>query len=83
MLCEDIVIEIAGRKIVIDESIIKILNEYVRTAMGLDELAKRLGLDGWEQAYEFVKKIPAWVMWISPTYYMIERKKCKKTSPET
>ncbi|MEL9929777.1 MAG: hypothetical protein QXJ51_01095 [Sulfolobales archaeon] len=78
MLCEDISVEIGGRKIVIDENIIRILNEYVKTSMSLEELAKRLELESWEQAYEFLKKIPAWIMWISPTYYMIERKKCEK-----
>lgn len=81
MACEDIVVEVAGRKIVIDENIVKILNEYVRTSFSLEELAKRLGLDNWEQAYEFIKKVPAWVMWISPTHYMIEKKRCReKTS---
>jgi hypothetical protein len=80
MLCDDIVVEVKGKKIVIDENIVKILNEYVKTATSLEELAKKLGLEGWEEAYEFIKKVPAWILWITPTHFMIERKKCEKKS---
>jgi hypothetical protein len=80
MLCEDIVVEVRDKKIVIDENIVKILNEYVKTATSLEELAKKLGLEGWEEAYEFIKKVPAWILWITPTHFMMERKKCEKTS---
>jgi hypothetical protein len=80
MPCQEISVEVADKKIIIDENIIKILNEYVKTSMSLEKLAEKLGLENWEQAYEFIKKIPAWVMWVTPTYYRIYREKCKKSS---
>ncbi|MEM0091228.1 MAG: hypothetical protein QW232_00050 [Saccharolobus sp.] len=52
-----------GREIEINDDVITILNEYVRTQITLEELSKRLGLSGWEEAYELVKLVPAWIMW--------------------
>lgn len=52
-----------GREIEINDDVIAVLNEYVRTQITLEELAKRLGLSGWEEAYELIKLVPAWVMW--------------------
>lgn len=59
-----------GREIILDEHTIRVLNRYVRTQMTLEELAKELGLSSWEEAYELVKKAPAWVMWIP---YVIQK----------
>lgn len=53
-----------GREVVLDEHAIRVLNKYVRTQMTLEELAKELGLAGWEEAYEVVLKVPSHVMWI-------------------
>ncbi|BDB97701.1 hypothetical protein [Saccharolobus caldissimus] len=52
-----------GREIEINDDVISVLNEYVRTQITLEELAKRLGLSGWEEAYELIKLVPAWIMW--------------------
>jgi len=52
-----------GREVILDEDAIKVLNEYVRTQMTLEQLAKRLNLANWEEAYELVKQVPAFVMW--------------------
>ncbi|MDT7862121.1 MAG: hypothetical protein RRA45_07900 [Saccharolobus sp.] len=52
-----------GREIEINDDVIAVLNEYVRTQITLEELAKRLGLSGWEEAYELIKLVPAWIMW--------------------
>lgn len=52
-----------GREVVINEENIKILNRYAKTQMTLEELASQLGLTGWEEAYELVKQLPAWVFW--------------------
>lgn len=52
-----------GREVIIDDEAIKALNEYVRTQLTLEQLAKRLGLSGWEEAYELIKQVPAWIMW--------------------
>ncbi|MCY0860262.1 MAG: hypothetical protein OWQ54_07515 [Sulfolobaceae archaeon] len=52
-----------GKEVDINDDAVKILNEYVRTQMTLEELAKNLGLSGWEEAYELIKQVPAWIMW--------------------
>jgi len=53
----------SGREVIIDENVIKILNKYARTEMTLEQLARELGLSGWEEAYELVKLVPAYLMW--------------------
>ncbi|TRN01173.1 hypothetical protein DJ527_06085 [Sulfolobus sp. F1] len=53
----------SGREVEINDDIVTILNEYVRTQITLEELAKRIGLSGWEEAYELIKTVPAWIMW--------------------
>ena len=77
MECEVYVVKIGDKEIVIDEEIVKILNEYVRTEYTLEKLAEALGLDSWEEAYEFVKKVPAWIMWIPYTMWKVYVEKCK------
>ncbi len=60
----------AGDKVVeINEEVLAILQRYVKTEMTLEELAAKLGLDGWEEAYDFVKNVPAWILWIPPTLW--------------
>lgn len=39
-----------GREVIVDENAIRVLNEYVRTQMTLEQLARRLGLTSWEEA---------------------------------
>ncbi len=62
-------VSIGEKEIVIDENVLRVLRRYVHTEMSLEELAEKLGLDSWEEAYEFVKKIPAWILWTSPTLW--------------
>ncbi|MEB3860193.1 MAG: hypothetical protein LRS43_03170 [Desulfurococcales archaeon] len=62
-------VRVGDKEIVIDEGVLEVLRRYVRTEMGLEELASRLGLEGWEEAYEFVKRVPAWILWTSPTLW--------------
>ncbi|MEM1646126.1 MAG: hypothetical protein QXL96_09735, partial [Ignisphaera sp.] len=62
-ICYRYVIKIGEKELEIDENIVKILNTYVRTEISLEKLAEQLGLDDWSEAYEFVKMIPAWIMW--------------------
>ncbi|MCE4624289.1 MAG: hypothetical protein F7C35_00285 [Desulfurococcales archaeon] len=60
----------AGEKeIELDEHVLSVLQRYVKTEMTLEELAAELGLKDWEEAYEFVKNIPAWILWIQPTLW--------------
>ncbi|MEB3847013.1 MAG: hypothetical protein GSR74_03450 [Desulfurococcales archaeon] len=62
-------VKAGSKEIEINEEVLSILQRYVRTSMTLEELAQKLGLDGWEEAYEFVKNVPAWILWIQPTLW--------------
>ena len=70
-MSEEIVFKVkAGEKeIVLDEHVFSILQRYVRTDMTLEQLAAELGLSSWEEAYDFIKNIPAWILWIPPTLW--------------
>ena len=56
------VIRIGDKEIEINEETLKIIREYLHTPMSLEQLAEKLGLDSWDEAYEFVKKVPAWII---------------------
>jgi hypothetical protein len=77
-ICYKYTIKIGEKKIEIDENIVKILNTYVRTETSLEKLAEQLGLDDWSEAYEFVKKAPAWIMWTPSILWRKEMEKCEK-----
>ena len=64
-------IELSGREIPVDEHLLTVMRRYVQTQMTLEELARELGLEGWEEAYELVKKMPAWLMWTPFTLWEI------------
>jgi len=78
--CVKYVIKAGEKEIEIDERVVSVLNKYVRTEMGLDKLAEELGLDSYLEAYEFVKKIPAWIMWVPSILWRKEMLKCANTS---
>ncbi|HDI01236.1 MAG TPA: hypothetical protein ENF78_02285 [Candidatus Bathyarchaeota archaeon] len=59
-------IKVGSREIAITEEVLEVLQEYVRTGMKLEDLARRLGLRGWMEAFELVKAIPAWILWTPP-----------------
>ena len=65
----ELVIIVGDKEIVINEETLEILQEYVRTAMPLEELARKLGLRNWMEAFEFVKAVPAWVLWTPPAFW--------------
>ena len=62
-------IRVGDKEVEINEDTIRILRRYVRTEMTLEQLAAELGLDSWEEAYEFIKKVPAWLLWITPSMW--------------
>jgi hypothetical protein len=64
-------IKIGDKELVIDAKLLTVLKRYVSTEMTLEELARELGLNGWEEAYELVKKIPAWIMWTPFTMWEV------------
>lgn len=65
------VIQLAKRELPVDEHLLTVMRRYVHTQMTLEELARELGLEGWEEAYELVKKMPAWLMWTPFTLWEI------------
>ncbi len=74
-------VKVGEKEIEINEEILSILRRYVHTEMSLEQLASELGLESWEEAYEFVKKVPAWILWIPPTLWKTLRK-MRKASEE-
>lgn len=79
------VVKVGDKVIKINEETLRIINEYIHRPMSLEELASRLGLDSWEEAYEFIKKIPAWLMWTPPSLWRFrvkwfEEKEGKETN---
>ncbi len=73
-LAEEIKIRVGDKEIIISEDTLNILREYARTQMTLEELAAKLGLDSWEEAYELLKKIPAWLLWTPPSLSKIRKR---------
>ena len=63
------IVKVGDKEIVIDEKVLAVLREYLKTPMGLEELAEKLGLESWEEAYEFIKAIPAWILWTPPSMW--------------
>jgi len=72
---ERFVIRVGEKEIEVNEGTLRILRRYKRTEMTLEQLAAALGLDSWEEAYELVKKIPAWLLDIEPTMWRTIYKK--------
>ena len=75
------VVKVNDKEIEINEEILGILHRYVHTKMSLEELASELGFESWEEAYEFVKKVPAWILWITPSLWKT-LKEMKEASEE-
>ncbi len=73
-LAEEIKIRVGDKEIIISEDTLNVLREYARTQMTLEELAEKLGLDSWEEAYELLKKMPAWLLWTPPSLSKIRKR---------
>ncbi|MCC6011009.1 MAG: hypothetical protein LM556_01245 [Desulfurococcaceae archaeon] len=82
---EDIVfvIRVRDKEIPIDERVLSIVQEYLKTPMSLEELANKLGLESWEDAYEFIKALPAWVMWTPPTLWKYRKRWLREKAQST
>ncbi len=68
------IVRVGDKEIEITTEVLEILNEYIHTAMPLEKLAEKLGLESWEEAYEFIKRVPAWIMWTPPTLWEHRKK---------
>ncbi len=64
-------IKLESRELVIDERLLRVFRKYVMTQMTLEDVARELGLNGWEEAYELIKKAPAWLMWTPFTLWEV------------
>lgn len=78
------VIKVGDKEVVIDEKTLEIIREYLHRPMSLDELTRKLGFEGWDETYEFIKKVPAWIIWTPPALWKyragwIQRRKVKES----
>ncbi len=55
-------VRVGEKEIELTDNVIETLRKYVNTNMTLEELARELGLDSWEEAYELIKQVPAWLL---------------------
>ncbi|MEM0361570.1 MAG: hypothetical protein QXH57_06230 [Sulfolobales archaeon] len=62
-----------GKEVKIDKTALESINRYIRFEVPLETLAKELNLESWEEAYELVKKIPAWIAWTPPSFFDYEK----------
>ncbi len=73
--CRDYVVKVGDREIMITPEVLEALHEYIHRPMSLEELARKLGLETWEEAYEFIKRVPAWIMWMPVTLWRLRLEK--------
>jgi len=59
----------SGKEVPIDESTLSIVYKYIRSEYTLEELARDLGLENWEEAYDFIKRLPAWIAWTPSSFF--------------
>ncbi len=69
--CEKYIVVVGDKKVFISPEVLEVVHEYLHRPMSLEELAKRLGFETWEEAYEFIKRIPAWIMWTPVTMWKL------------
>jgi hypothetical protein len=55
-------VKVGDKELELTNEIIKVLKKYVKTNMTLEELASELSLNGWEEAYDLIKSVPAWLL---------------------
>ncbi len=75
-ICYKYIVKVGEKEIEIDDRVVKILNVYAKTNMSLEKLAEELGLESWEEAYEFIKKVPSWIIWTPSLLWKREQNKC-------
>jgi len=52
-------VKVGDREIDLTDEVLEVLRKYVKTSMTLEQLAAELGLNGWEEAYDLIKKGPS------------------------
>ncbi len=69
--CREYVVKVGEKEIMITPEVLEVVHEYIHRPMSLEEFAHKLGLENWEEAYEFIKHIPAWIMWTPVSLWRI------------
>ncbi|MEM4487842.1 MAG: hypothetical protein QXK88_03445 [Desulfurococcaceae archaeon] len=62
-------VKVGEKEIYLNEDVLRTIHEYIKTPMSLEDLARRLNLESWEEAYDFIKAIPLWVIWTPPSLW--------------
>jgi len=76
-MCELTVKLSNGKEVLVTEDVLGTVYKYMRFSLTLEELARELGLESWEEAYDFVKRFPVWVAWTPPSFFRyIKEKLC-------
>ncbi len=76
MECKRYFVKVGDREIEITPDILEVVHEYIHRPMSLEELASKLGLETWEDAYVFIKRIPGWLMWMPVSLWRYYYKRC-------
>ncbi len=76
MECKRYFVKVGDREIEITPEVLEVIHEYIHRPMSLEELAAKLGLETWEDAYIFIKRIPGWLMWMPISLWRYHYKRC-------
>ncbi len=68
-MCELVVRLSNGKEVPLDQDTLAIIYKYIRSEYSLEALARDLGLDNWEEAYDLVKRLPAWIAWTPSSFF--------------
>ena len=68
-MCELVVKLSNGKEVPFDQDTLAIIYKYIRSEYSLEALARDLGLDNWEEAYDLVKRLPAWIAWTPSSFF--------------
>ncbi len=68
-MCELVVKLSNGKEVPLDQDTLAIIYKYIRSEYSLEALARDLGLDNWEEAYDLVKRLPAWIAWTPSSFF--------------
>ncbi|MEM1623114.1 MAG: hypothetical protein QW543_03135 [Sulfolobales archaeon] len=79
--CVPVVRLSSGKEVPLTKDVVALLNRYVHSEYSLEKLATDIGVEDWGEAYEFIKKVPAWIMWVQPSYYekVVLKKLCSSS----
>lgn len=68
-MCELVVKLGNGKEVPLDRDTLAVIYKYIRSEYTLEALARDLGLENWEEAYDLVKRLPAWIAWTPSSFF--------------